>query len=53
MWAARKSLILSRKTMWISRNDLGIIDYERGAKLAGNGYWMYRGMGSRLLSGRF
>ncbi len=29
-------------------NELGIIDYERGAKLAGNGYWMYRGMGSRL-----
>lgn len=28
--------------------DLGIIDYERGAKLAGNGYWIYRGMGSRL-----
>ncbi len=28
--------------------DLGIIDYERGAKLAGNGYWLYRGMGSRL-----
>lgn len=28
--------------------DLGIIDYERGAKLSGNGYWIYRGMGSRL-----
>ena len=28
--------------------DLGIIDYERGAKLAGNGYWLYRGLGSRL-----
>ncbi len=27
---------------------LGIIDYERGAKLAGNGYWLYRGLGSRL-----
>ncbi|MBQ9414145.1 MAG: serine--tRNA ligase [Clostridia bacterium] len=27
---------------------LGLIDYERGAKLAGNGSWVYRGMGSRL-----
>lgn len=28
--------------------ELGIIDYERGAKLSGNGYWIYRGLGSRL-----
>lgn len=28
--------------------DLGLIDYERGAKLAGNGSWVYRGWGSRL-----
>lgn len=28
--------------------DLGLIDYERGTKLAGSGFWMYRGMGSRL-----
>lgn len=28
--------------------DLGIIDYERGAKLSGSGYWIYRGLGSRL-----
>lgn len=28
--------------------SLGLIDYERGAKLAGNGSWIYRGMGSRL-----
>ncbi len=28
--------------------DLGLIDYERGVKLAGTGYWMYRGMGARL-----
>lgn len=28
--------------------ELGMIDYERGAKLAGNGYWIYRGLGSRL-----
>jgi len=28
--------------------DLGLIDYARGVKLAGNGYWIYRGMGARL-----
>ena len=29
-------------------NSLGIIDYERGTKLAGGGYWLYRGDGARL-----
>ena len=28
--------------------SLGLIDYERGAKLAGNGSWIYRGLGARL-----
>ena len=28
--------------------DLGLIDYKRGTKLAGNGFWIYRGMGARL-----
>ena len=28
--------------------DLGLIDYVRGAKLAGSGFWVYRGMGARL-----
>jgi seryl-tRNA synthetase len=27
---------------------LGLIDYERGVKLAGNGYWLYRGDGARI-----
>lgn len=26
----------------------GMIDYQRGAKIAGNGAWLYRGMGARL-----
>ncbi|MBQ2749040.1 MAG: serine--tRNA ligase [Clostridia bacterium] len=29
-------------------NDLGLIDYERGTKLGGNGFWIYKGMGARL-----
>ncbi len=26
----------------------GLIDYERGVKLSGNGFWIYRGLGARL-----
>ena len=29
-------------------NGLGLIDYERGAKLSGSGFWVYRGIGARL-----
>jgi seryl-tRNA synthetase len=28
--------------------SLGLIDYPRGAKLSGSGFWVYRGMGARL-----
>ncbi|MBQ7715038.1 MAG: serine--tRNA ligase [Clostridia bacterium] len=28
--------------------SLGLIDYERGVKLSGNGFWIYRGLGARL-----
>ena len=28
--------------------DLGLIDYDRGAKLAGSGFWIYKGLGARL-----
>ena len=28
--------------------DLGLIDYDRGTKLAGTGFWVYRGLGARL-----
>ena len=28
--------------------DNGLIDYERGVKLSGNGFWIYRNMGARL-----
>lgn len=27
---------------------LGLIDYPRGTKLSGSGFWIYRGMGARL-----
>jgi len=28
--------------------ELGLIDYTRGAKLSGSGFWIYRGLGARL-----
>jgi len=28
--------------------DLGLIDYLRGVKLAGSGFWIYRGLGAQL-----
>ncbi len=28
--------------------DLGLIDYKRGTKLSGSGFWIYSGMGARL-----
>ncbi len=28
--------------------DLKLIDYERGVKLGGNGFWLYSGMGAQL-----
>jgi seryl-tRNA synthetase len=28
--------------------DLGLIDYKRGTKLSGAGFWIYRGLGARL-----
>ena len=28
--------------------SLGLIDYERGVKLGGNGFWIYRGLGAQL-----
>lgn len=28
--------------------ELGLIDYERGVKLGGAGFWIYRGLGARL-----
>ncbi len=39
-FAAKGHLELSR--------DLGLVDYERGAKLGGAGFWIYRDLGARL-----
>ena len=28
--------------------DLKLIDYERGVKLGGNGFWLYSGVGAQI-----
>ena len=28
--------------------NLGLVDYERGAKMGGTGFWLYRGIGAQL-----
>ena len=28
--------------------DLGLIDYDRGTRLAGSGFWIYKGLGAQL-----
>ncbi|HOW90000.1 MAG TPA: serine--tRNA ligase, partial [Elusimicrobiales bacterium] len=37
----------SRSHLDISKS-LGLVDYERGAKLGGTGFWVYRDLGARL-----
>lgn len=47
-FGATRTVDFERKNHVDLCTDLGMIDYPRGAKLAGNGYWIYRGMGARL-----
>jgi len=37
-----------RKPHWDIAKDLGLIDFERGAKLSGSGFPLYVGLGARL-----
>ena len=46
--AKSRNLILHRKIMWDLCEALHLIDYKRGAKLAGAGSWVYCGLGARL-----
>lgn len=36
---------------WEVASKLGLIDFERGAKIAGSGFILYRGIGARLVRG--
>ena len=47
-WGSKPSFDFPLKDHVELAKDLGLIDYERGAKLSGNGFWMYRGNGAKL-----
>jgi seryl-tRNA synthetase len=50
-WGERREFDFEPKPHWDLAKSLGIIDFERGAKLAGTGFALYVGLGSRLERG--
>ena len=47
-WGTPKEFTFEPKSHWDIGEDLGILDFERGAKLAGSRFVLYRGLGARL-----
>ncbi len=47
-WGEPKSFDFQPKAHWDLAESLGIIDFERGAKLSGSRFYVLRGMGARL-----
>ena len=47
-WGEKPSFGFSIKNHVDLATDLKLVDYERGAKIGGNGFWVYTGMGSIL-----
>ena len=47
-WAERPCFDFAARDHLTIANGLGLIDFERGAKVAGNGFWIYRGAGALL-----
>ena len=47
-WGAPRELSFAAKPHWEIGEDLGILDFECGAKLAGARFTLYRGAGARL-----
>jgi seryl-tRNA synthetase len=47
-WGRKPNLDFAPRDHMELVNILGLIDYERGVKLGGNNFWLYRGDGSRL-----
>lgn len=48
VWGERPQLDFTPKPHWELGEDLGILDFERGAKLTGARFTLYRGMGAKL-----
>ncbi|MGY0393931.1 MULTISPECIES: serine--tRNA ligase [unclassified Fusobacterium] len=47
-WGTPKEFSFEPKAHWDIGEGLGILDFERGAKLAGSRFVLYRGLGARL-----
>ncbi|MEI7528275.1 MAG: serine--tRNA ligase [Elusimicrobiota bacterium] len=47
-WGAKPEFKFEPKSHLDLAKDLGLIDYERGVKLGGTGFWLYRDLGARL-----
>lgn len=45
-WGEKPTFDFEPKNHVDLATDLGLIDYERGAKIGGSGYWVYTGMGA-------
>ena len=47
-WGKKPELDFQAKDHVELVTSLGLVDYERGVKMGGNGFWVYHGMGARL-----
>lgn len=47
-WGTKPEFTFSPQNHIDLVKSLGLVDYKRGAKLAGSGFWLYRGEGARL-----
>lgn len=47
-WGTKPSFDFEPKSHVDLLTSLGMVDYERGVKLGGSGFWLYRGYGARL-----
>jgi seryl-tRNA synthetase len=47
-WGAPRSFTFEHKAHWDVGGDLGILDFERAAKIAGSRFTVYKGAGARL-----
>ncbi len=47
-WGKKPEFAFAAKDHQALCKDLGLVDYERGVKLGGTGFWVYRDLGARL-----
>ncbi|MDD2806728.1 MAG: serine--tRNA ligase [Elusimicrobiales bacterium] len=47
-WGKKPEFAFQAKDHLALCKDLGLVDYERGVKLGGTGFWVYRDLGARL-----